>query len=115
MPKVLVIVPFPMDADNLAKRRAQLKAVRLGPDIVFDFKAVDIAPANYVSQQDALLADVGILEAGLMAQTDGHDPVCTATVTDSGMEALRPLLALPGTGQIGRACGRSRVGQFVVV
>src|SRR3546814_8619830 len=98
MPKVLVIVPFPMDADNLAKRRAQLKAVRLGPDIVFDFKAVDIAPANYVSQQDALLADVGILEAGLTAQTDGYDAVCIDTVSDSGMAALRSLLDLPVIG-----------------
>ncbi|HEY9568550.1 MAG TPA: aspartate/glutamate racemase family protein, partial [Thalassobaculum sp.] len=98
MPKVLVIVPFPMDADNLAKRRAQLKAVRLGPDIVFDFKAVDIAPANYVSQQDALLADVGILEAGLTAQTDGYDAVCIDTVSDSGMAALRSLLDIPVIG-----------------
>src|SRR3546814_9117580 len=66
--------------------------------IVFDFKAVDIAPANYVSQQDALLADVGILEAGLTAQTDGYDAVCIDTVSDSGMAALRSLLDIPVIG-----------------
>src|SRR3546814_11472988 len=98
MPKVLVIVPFPMDADNLAKRRAQLKAVRLGPDIVFDFKAVDIAPANYVSQQDALLADVDIIEAGLTAQTDGYDAVCICTVSESGLAALRSVPTIPVIG-----------------
>ena len=50
--RVLVLVPFPMDADNLAKRRAQMSAVKLGPDIAFDFRPVAIAPVNYVSQQD---------------------------------------------------------------
>ena len=98
MPKVLVIVPFPMDADNLEKRRAQLKSVRLGPDIAFDFRAVSIAPANYVSQQDALLADIGILEAGLTAQADGYDAVCIDTVSDSGMAALRSILDIPVIG-----------------
>lgn len=98
MPKVLVIVPFPMDADNLEKRRAQLKSVRLGPDIAFDFRPVSIAPANYVSAQDALLADIGILEAGLSAQADGYDAVCIDTVSDSGMSALRSVLDIPVIG-----------------
>src|SRR3546814_10581743 len=62
------------------------------------FRSVDIAPANYVSQQDALLADVGILEAGLTAQTDGYDAVCIDTVSDSGMAALRSLLDIPVIG-----------------
>jgi len=98
MKRVLVIVPFPMSDDNLAKRQQQLKAVKLGPDIVFDFKAVSIAPANYVSQQDALLADVGILEAGLSAQADGYDAVCIDTMSDSGMNALRSVLDIPVIG-----------------
>lgn len=98
MKKVLVIVPFPMSDENLAKRQQQLKAVRLGPGITFDFKAVRIAPANYISQQDALLADVGILEAGLAAQHDGYDAVCIDTMSDSGMNALRSVLDIPVIG-----------------
>ena len=34
MPKVLVIVPFPMDADNLEKRRAQHDGLVLTSDVL---------------------------------------------------------------------------------
>ncbi|KGE01973.1 MULTISPECIES: aspartate/glutamate racemase family protein [Rhizobium/Agrobacterium group] len=98
MAKVLVIVPFPMDEDNLSKRKAQLDAVRLGEGIEFDFKPVRIAPVNYVSQQDSVLADVGILEAGLQAQAEGYDAVCIDTMSDSGMSALRSVLDIPVIG-----------------
>jgi len=96
--RVLTLVPFPMDADNLAKRQTQRNAVRLGPDIDFDFRAVRIAPANYVSPQDALLADVGMVEAGLDAQRDGYHAVCIDTVSDAGMAALRAVLRIPVIG-----------------
>lgn len=98
MARVLVVVPFPMDEGNVAKRRAQLDAVRLGDGIEFDYKPVSIAPANYVSQQDSVLADIGILEAGLQAQADGYDAVCIDTVSDSGMAALRSVLDIPVIG-----------------
>lgn len=98
MARVLVIVPFPMDEGNVAKRRAQLNAVRLGEGIEFDYKPVRIAPANYVSQQDSVLADIGILEAGLQAQADGYNAVCIDTVSDSGMSALRSVLDIPVIG-----------------
>ncbi len=98
MARVLVVVPFPMDEGNVAKRRAQLDAVRLGDGITFDYKPVSIAPANYVSQQDSVLADIGILEAGLQAQADGYDAVCIDTVSDSGMAALRSVLDIPVIG-----------------
>lgn len=98
MARVLVIVPFPMDENNLLKRRAQLDAVRLGEGISFDFRPVRIAPANYVSQQDSVLADIGILEAGLQAQAEGYDAVCIDTMSDSGMPALRSALDIPVIG-----------------
>jgi allantoin racemase len=98
MARVLVIVPFPVDADNLARREAQLRAVRLGEGISFTFRPVRIAPANYVSAQDSLLADLGILEAGLAAEEEGFDAVCIDTVSDSGMAALRSLLRIPVIG-----------------
>lgn len=96
--RVLVLVPFPMDADNLAKRRAQMSAVKLGPDIAFDFRPVAIAPVNYVSQQDMLLADIGMVEAGHQAEAEGYDAVCIDTVSDSGMTALRSVLSIPVIG-----------------
>ncbi|TFF21852.1 hydrogenase expression protein HupH [Jiella endophytica] len=96
--RVLVLVPFPMDADNLEKRRAQMQAVKLGPDIAFDFRPVAIAPINYVSQQDMLIADIGMVEAGRRAEAEGYDAVCIDTVSDSGMTALRSILSIPVIG-----------------
>jgi allantoin racemase len=102
MPKVLVIVPFPMSDQNRQQRRDQLKDVELGPDIRFDFESVRLAPRNYVSQYDMVLADVGILEAGLAAQTRGYDAVCVDSMSDSGVAALRSVVDIPVIGP-GRA------------
>ena len=98
MHRVLVIVPFPVDPDNLERRRAQLQSVRLGKNIVFEFRAVRVAPANYVSAYDSALADFGIFEAGSQAEREGYDAVCIDTVSDSGMAALRSVLNIPVIG-----------------
>ena len=95
MKKVLVIVPFPMSESNRDQRRDQLKAVRLGPDITFDFESVRVAPRNYVSASDMALADIGVLEAGLTAEARGYDALCIDTMSDSGMAALRSELSIP--------------------
>ena len=44
MHKALVIVPFALDAEGVANRKSQTKAVKLGPDIEFDFKPVTAGP-----------------------------------------------------------------------
>lgn len=102
MKKVLVIVPFPMTEANRDQRRAQLKAVELSPDLSFEFRSVRAAPKNYVSASDMVLADIGILEAGLGAEAEGFDAVCVDTVSDSGVAALRSELSIPVFGP-GRA------------
>lgn len=102
MAKVLVIVPFPMSEENRLAREAQLEAVKLGPDIEFDFRPVRAAPANYTSEHDSVLADVSILDAGRTAQAEGYDAVCIDTMSDSGLAALRSMLDIPVIGP-GRA------------
>lgn len=96
--RVLVIVPFPMDDENLEKRRGQLRAVRLGKGMDFDFRPVKFAPSSYVSQQDSVLADLGIFEAGRHAAKEGYDAVCIDTMSDSGMAQLRAVLDIPVIG-----------------
>ena len=98
MKQILVIVPFPMSEENLAARRQQLKAVSLSPDLNFVFRSVRAAPRNYVSQADMVLADMGILEAGLDAEKEGFDAVCIDTMSDSGVAALRSVLSIPVIG-----------------
>ncbi len=102
MARVLVIVPFPLAGEQLALRRDQMKAVRLGPDIDFDFRPVKAGPGNHVSHHDYVLADVAMLEAGLRAQDEGYDAVCIDTMSDSGVAALRSMLDIPVIGP-GRA------------
>lgn len=98
MKRVLVVVPFPVSSENLARRRAQLDSVRLDNGIEFDFRPVRVAPANYVSAYDSALADFGIVEVGAEAEREGFDAVCIDTVSDSGVAALRSLLSIPVIG-----------------
>ena len=96
--RVLVIVPFPMDAANLTLRRAQLDAVQIGPGIEFEFRPVTGGPTNYSSHHDFVLADLSILAAGINAQSEGFSAVCVDTMSDSGVAALRSMLDIPVFG-----------------
>ena len=98
MKKILVIVPFPMSHENLSSRQDQLKSVDIGEGFEFVFRPVKAAPRNYVSQSDMVLADVGILEAGLDAEKEGFLAVCIDTMSDSGVSALRSVLSIPVIG-----------------
>lgn len=98
MKKVLVIVPFPMSEENLALRREQLKAVSISDSISFIYRPVKAAPRNYISQADMVLADMGILEAGINAEQEGFSAVCIDTMSDSGVAALRSILSIPVIG-----------------
>jgi allantoin racemase len=102
MDRVLVIVPFPMNEENRLQRVAQLQAVKLGPDIEFDFRPVRAAPANYTSEHDSVLADISIVDAGKNAEAEGYAAVCIDTMSDSGLNALRSMLCIPVIGP-GRA------------
>lgn len=95
MKKVMVIVPFPMGEADLSRRKAQMAAVDLGPDIAFDYRPVRVGPQNYSSQHDMSLADFSILDAGLDAQAQGYDAICIDTMSDSGMSMLRSVLTIP--------------------
>ncbi|WP_210495492.1 aspartate/glutamate racemase family protein [Microvirga antarctica] len=98
MKRVLVIVPFPMNDEEVSRRKTQLDSVRLGADIAFDFRPVRLGPSSYTSQHDFTLADFSILDAGIDAETDGYDAVCIDTMSDSGMSALRSILNIPVIG-----------------
>ena len=98
MYKVLVLVPFAFGEKGLAKRRAQLKGVKLGPDVEFYFKPVKAGPDYVDSYHDYTLMEMAIFEAGLMAEKDKYDAVCIDTVSDSGMNSLRSMLDIPVIG-----------------
>ncbi|MBM3502467.1 MAG: hydrogenase expression protein HupH [Alphaproteobacteria bacterium] len=93
--KALVIVPFALDAAGVANRKLQTRAVKLGPDIEFDFKPVTAGPTSFMSAHDWMLMDLAIFEAGLEAEKDGYDAVVIDTMSDSGMAPLRSMLKIP--------------------
>ena len=68
MAKVLVIVPFALDADGIQNRRSQLDSVKFGPDIDFDFRGVKAGPAILDCYHDYILGDVALFEAAISAQ-----------------------------------------------
>lgn len=96
--RVLVVVPFPVAPPQLAARAAQKDAVRLDPALELSYVPVRAAPHAYDSYLDYALADVAIAEAGLAAERAGYDAVCIDTMSDSGVAALRSVLAIPVVG-----------------
>lgn len=95
MPRVCVLVPFAFDEKGLANRRAQQRSVVLGPDMQLDYKPIKAGPELYDSYHDYVLADLGMLEAGVEAANEGYDAVCIDTMSDSGVNALRSVLDIP--------------------
>jgi allantoin racemase len=95
MAKILVIVPFALDAEGLQRRRQQLAAVKLDPESEFHYRAVKAGPTSFMSPHDWALMDLAIFEAGCSAQEEGYDAVCIDTMSDSGMAALRSVLDVP--------------------
>ena len=93
--KVLVLVPFPMTSDQLAKREEQTHEAELPERVEFHYRTTKAAPSNYVSAMDYVLADVTLFEAGMHAADEGYDAVCIDTVSDSGAAALRSVLDIP--------------------
>ena len=102
MNRVLVLVPFALDDEGVARRKAQLSEAAVRADVTYDFRPVAAGPTSFQSPHDWLLLDVAILEAGLGAETEGYDAVVIDTASDSGVDALRSMLDIPVVGP-GRA------------
>ena len=95
MARILVIVPFALDADGVANREKQQKYVQLDPDTELTYRPVTAGPTSFMSPHDWTLMDLAIFEAGLSAEADGFDAVCIDTMSDSGMAPLRSVLNIP--------------------
>jgi Asp/Glu/hydantoin racemase len=95
MPRVCVLVPFPLDDSAVDNRRRQQRAVKLSPDMQLDYKPVKAGPALLDSHHDYVLADLSALEVGLEAADEGYDAICIDTMSDSGANALRSMLDIP--------------------
>jgi allantoin racemase len=95
MTRILVLVPFALAEEDIAKRREQTAEVELRPGVTFDFRPVAAGPSSFMSPHDWALMDIALFEAGLSAADDGYDAVLIDTVSDSGADALRSMLDIP--------------------
>lgn len=95
MPKILVIVPFALDAQGVANREKQGGYVELDADTRLTYRPVTCGPTSFMSPHDWALMDMAIFEAGASAQDDGFDAVCIDTMSDSGLAPLRSVLDIP--------------------
>lgn len=95
MTRVLVLVPFALDEEGIARRSEQTLEVALRPDVTYEFRPVRAGPTSFTSPHDWLLLDIALFEAGLGAEEEGFDAVVIDTVSDSGSDALRSMLDIP--------------------
>ncbi len=95
MSRILVLVPFALDDEQIANRSAQTREITMAPDVTFEYRPVKAGPTSFTSPHDWLLLDLGLFEAGLSAEADGFDAVVIDTVSDSGADALRSMLDIP--------------------
>lgn len=93
--KILVVVPFPLDEEGVANRRAQLREANISPDAQFDFEPVKAGPDLLDSPHDWLLGDLANYEVAMRAEERGYDAVCIDTMSDGGVDALRSVLNIP--------------------
>ncbi len=99
--KILVIAPFVMDAESLARREAQVSINSASSSMQFEFRSLEFGPKEYDSHLDWLIAEAGVVKAGMNAQVDGYDGICVDSLSDSGVNALRSIVNIPvvGAGQ----------------
>ena len=95
MIQILIVVPFPRTPDEVKLRQAQATYANLGSETRVTFRPVRAAPTGYLSQFDAVLGDLAVLDIGLSAEEEGYDAVCVDTVSDAGVPALRSWLSIP--------------------
>jgi allantoin racemase len=101
MRKVLVVAPAADTPEALGLREEQTKQAKVADDISFHFRPAKVKHLIYGSYHDDLLMHLGVLEAGIDAESEGFDAVVIDTMSDSGLPYLRSVLDIPviGTGQ----------------
>ncbi len=98
MNKILVISPFPLDEEALARRAEQENHVKLDNNTELVYRAARIGSGSFMSYHDWLIADMGVFDAGKYADKEGFDAVVIDTMSDSGLKALRSVLDIPVVG-----------------
>jgi allantoin racemase len=96
-----MILPVPLPASALSAFAIQIPEALRRADIAIDFVGCRAGATSMDSAYESTLADAFVLDAGAAAEAEGYDAVCSFSMSDSGVAALRSRLKIPvvGAGQ----------------
>jgi allantoin racemase len=93
--RIKMILPVPVPAAALANFAAQIPQALRRADIAIDFAGCRAGATWMDSAYESTLADAFVLDAGATAEAEGYDLVCSFSMSDSGVAALRSRLTIP--------------------
>ena len=92
------ILPVPLSADSAQHFAAQIPEAVRQPGTEIDFVGCRAGATLMDSEYDATLAAAFVLAAGARAEEEGYSAVCSFSMSDSGLGALRSRLTIPVVG-----------------
>ena len=98
MKRIKMILPVPLPASALEHFAAQLPASLRRADVSVDFGGCRDGARLLDSPYEWTLADAFVLDAGIEAHAEGYDAICSFSMSDSGVAALRSRLSIPVLG-----------------
>ena len=93
-----MILPVPLPAAALRAFALQIPDSLRRPDIALDFVGCRAGATSLDSDYESTLANAFVLDAGATADAEGYDLVCSFSMSDSGVAALRSRLKIPVVG-----------------
>jgi len=99
--RIKMILPVPLPAAALRNFAVQIPEALRRPDVTLEFAGCRSGATCLDSAYESTLADAFVLDAGAAAEAEGYDLVCSFSMSDSGVAALRSRLTIPvvGAGQ----------------
>lgn len=98
MKRIKMILPVPLPEAALARFAAQIPASLRRADLQIDFAGCRAGASLLDSPFEWTLADAFVLDAGIAAHAEGYDGLCSFSMSDSGVAALRSRLRIPVIG-----------------
>lgn len=98
MARIRMILPVPIPSVALALFADQIPAALRRDNIELEFRGTRSGASLLDSPYELALADSFVLDAGATAEADGCDVVCSFSMSDSGVAALRSRLSIPVVG-----------------
>lgn len=98
MTRIRMILPVPVPSAALALFADQIPAALRRDNLELEFRGTRNGALLLDSPYELTLADSFVLDAGATAEADGCDLVCSFSMSDSGVAALRSRLSIPVVG-----------------